>query len=82
MELLRFSAFWCGAILFGSIQLEEAGELNFVTSRKVDKSCGCVLSQLRRERSVSERYKVTNCLLLGKYFKLYSLFMHVFYMFL
>lgn len=26
MELLRFSAFWCGAILFGSIVLEEAGE--------------------------------------------------------
>lgn len=26
MELLRFSVFWCGTILFGSILLEEAGE--------------------------------------------------------
>lgn len=28
MELLRFSVFWCGTILFGSILLEEAGELS------------------------------------------------------
>lgn len=35
MELLRFSVFWCGTILFGSIVLEEAGELNFNTARKV-----------------------------------------------
>lgn len=35
MELLRFSVFWCGTILFGSIVLEEAGELNFKTGRKV-----------------------------------------------
>lgn len=38
MELLRFSAFWCGAILFGSIQLEEAGELNFVLREKLTKA--------------------------------------------
>lgn len=28
MELRRFSVFWCGTILFGSLVLEEAGEFN------------------------------------------------------
>ena len=39
MELLRFSAFWCGTILFGSILLEEeAGEFNFKLSEEVVKA--------------------------------------------
>ncbi|KAK5911089.1 hypothetical protein CgunFtcFv8_005297 [Champsocephalus gunnari] len=33
MELLRFSAFWCGAILFGSFQLEEAEAYTLKLSR-------------------------------------------------
>lgn len=37
MELLRFSVFWCGTILFGSVLLEEAGEL----------SCAEVFGRLR-----------------------------------
>ncbi|XP_039676866.1 TGF-beta receptor type-2-like [Perca fluviatilis] len=38
MELLRFSAFWCGAILFGSIQLEEA-EASIMKPRRLCKFC-------------------------------------------
>ncbi|KAK2920943.1 TGF-beta receptor type-2-like isoform X1 [Channa argus] len=38
MELLRFSAFWCGTILFGSFLLEEA-EANIMKVKKLCKFC-------------------------------------------
>ncbi|XP_078123544.1 TGF-beta receptor type-2-like [Sander vitreus] len=38
MELLRFSAFWCGAILFGSIQFEEA-EASIMKPRRLCRFC-------------------------------------------
>ncbi|XP_010872166.2 TGF-beta receptor type-2 [Esox lucius] len=39
MELLRFSAFWCGTILFGSILLEQMGASS-PTTTKLCKRCG------------------------------------------
>ncbi|XP_041823015.1 TGF-beta receptor type-2-like [Melanotaenia boesemani] len=38
MELLRFSAFWCGTILFGSILLEEA-EASMIKMRRLCRFC-------------------------------------------
>ncbi|XP_061597868.1 TGF-beta receptor type-2-like [Cololabis saira] len=38
MELLRFSAFWCGTILFGSILLQEA-EATGLRMKKLCKFC-------------------------------------------
>ncbi|XP_022054086.2 TGF-beta receptor type-2-like [Acanthochromis polyacanthus] len=39
MEILRFSAFWCGTILFGSILLEEAAEASIMPIRRLCRFC-------------------------------------------
>uniref|UniRef100_UPI003AB0AFD0 TGF-beta receptor type-2-like isoform X3 n=1 Tax=Centroberyx gerrardi TaxID=166262 RepID=UPI003AB0AFD0 len=39
MELLRFSAFWSGTILFGSILLDQPGDLSMIKLRKLCKFC-------------------------------------------
>ncbi|XP_071397066.1 TGF-beta receptor type-2-like isoform X3 [Centroberyx affinis] len=39
MELLRFSAFWCGTILFGSILLDQPSDLSMIKLRKLCKFC-------------------------------------------
>lgn len=39
MEILRFSAFWCGTILFGSILLEEAAGASIMKIRRLCRFC-------------------------------------------
>ncbi|KAL0962519.1 hypothetical protein UPYG_G00341100 [Umbra pygmaea] len=61
MELLRFSAFWCGTILFGSILLEQLGASSLGTKQnKRCKICGLRPSRCTGTGNCTSGCKITS----------------------
>ncbi|XP_056272101.1 TGF-beta receptor type-2-like isoform X1 [Pseudoliparis swirei] len=59
MELLRFSAFWCGALLFGGVQIEEAGA-NIIKPKMLCKFCDVRATSCTGKASCKAECEITS----------------------